>query len=418
MSIIDRRLSPKDKTIGNRQRVINRSRESVKRAVKEAIDHGKIADIESGRVRVKVKNMEEPIFRTDNKKGDRQYVLPGNKEHVVGDRQNKDNSGESRGKSGGLGEGEDDFEFLLSSEEFLNYIFDDLELPDLIKKQLKSINKTRPHRSGYTNTGNPSQLSVVKTMKNSIGRRIGLHRPSDDEIKILESKLAELLPTDPEYQELMIELEMLIKRQRSIAWIDPVDLRFRNFVQQPQPITAAVMFCILDCSGSMGQLEKDLAKRFFFFLSMFLRRKYAKVDIIFIRHHESAKEVDEEEFFHSKESGGTVVSSALELTQEIIQKRYNVSDWNIYISQVSDGDNFAADNDKTKIIIDQLLNFTQYYAYLEVRQEHFEMFNYTSDLWEMYTRLENEHENFSIRKAMTVSDVWKVFKELFSKENS
>ena len=415
-TIIDRRLNPRDKTIRNRQKFIQRSREQIKKAVKDSIDNGRIADIENGKAKVKVKGINEPNFHTDSKTGDKKYVLPGNKDHIVGDKQEKSNDEEGgNGSKGSLGRGEDDFEFILNQDEFLDFIFEDLELPDLVKKQIKDVTKLKPKRAGFTNVGNPSQLDVIRSLKNSIGRRIGLNRPKNEEISELEKSIAN---EENEKQRLILieQLEELRRRQVAIPWLDPFDVRYRNFTLHPEPVTKAVMFCIMDVSGSMGQKEKDLAKRFFFFLYMFLQRKYTKVDIVFIRHHESADEVDEDTFFNSKESGGTVVSSALKLTKEIINKRYNVNDWNIYVAQASDGDNWANDKTDCEDAINILLPLTQYYAYVEIKNQYYHVT--TTDLWDTFVQFESQYKHLNMRKVMEVEDIWKVFRELFSKERT
>ena len=128
------------------------------------------------------------------------------------------------------------------------------------------------------------------------------------------------------------------------------------------------MFCLMDVSASMGEREKDLAKRFFILLHLFLKRKYDRVDIVFIRHTHEASEVDEQEFFYGKESGGTIVSSALKEMIEIREKRYPVADWNIYCAQASDGDNSGNDTDGCVELLDArpFCRSTQYFAYIEI----------------------------------------------------
>lgn len=417
-NIIDRRLNPRDKTIKNRQKFVQRSREQIKKAVKDAIDSGHIADIEDGKARVRVKGISEPEFHTDPNTGDKRYIMPGNDKFIVGDQEDKPKGGEGEGGTkGGLGRGEDDFEFILNQEEFLDFIFEDLELPDLVKKQIKDVTKVKPKRAGYTNTGNPSQLDVVKSLKNSIGRRLGLNRPKLEEVEELERQLEETC--DPVVRaELEEKITELKRRQLCIPWIDPFDVRYRAFTMQPQPMTKAVMFCVMDVSGSMGKKEKDLAKRFFFFLHMFLHRKYEKVDIVFVRHHEEASEVDEEEFFNSRESGGTVVSTALKLTKSIIDSRYNVNDWNIYVAQVSDGDNFSNDKQEAINAMNVLLPLTQYFAYVEIKNEYYLRSGAASDLWNTYSTISSENKHLHMRIASEVADIWKVFKELFSREKA
>lgn len=417
-TIIDRRLNPRDKTIKNRRKFIERSREQIKKAVKDTIDSGNIADIENGKAKVRVKGIDEPEFTVDPKTGDKKYVMPGNKDHVVGDRQEKPKGGDSQqGSKGGEGQSEDDFEFVLNQDEFLDFIFEDLELPDMIKKQVKDVTKVQLKRAGYSNQGNPSQLDIVRSLKNSLGRRIGLSRPKDEEIAELEKQLDH--ETDKEKQRILLEqIEELKRRQVAIPWLDPFDVRYRNFVPQPQPMTQAVMICIMDVSGSMGQVEKDLAKRFFFFLHMFLHRKYEKVQIVFIRHHEEATECDEHDFFHSKESGGTKVSTALELAKKVIDDRYPINDWNIYVAQASDGDNFEFDKGACKNAVDALVPLTQYFAYLEVRQNQYYGWDQMTqtEVWRTYSEIAKEFPNMQIRKAKEKQDIWRIFKDLFTKK--
>jgi uncharacterized sporulation protein YeaH/YhbH (DUF444 family) len=425
-NIIDRRLNPKDKQIKNRQKFVQRSREQIKKAVKDSIDSGNIADIEDGKAKIKVKGIGEPTFGTDPKTGDKKYVMPGNKEFVQGDKQDKPPEEEGGGgTAGGLGTSEDDFEFVLNPEEYLNFIFDDLELPDLIKKQMKDVTKVKPKRAGFSNAGNPAQLDVVRSLKNSMGRRIGLSRPKKKDIEALEAEILELeavmsgnpfnSAANARWKIATEELAAMRKRMHAVPWMDPFDIRYRAFTMQPQPMTKAVMFCVMDVSGSMGQREKDLAKRFFFFLHMFLRRKYEKVEIIFIKHHETAYEVSEDDFFHSKDSGGTVVSGALELTTNILKERYNLNDWNIYVAQASDGDNYAADHDKSLNCMHALLPLVQYFAYVEIGRAYGTA--RATDLWDTYQQLREEYHQLNMRVVQDKKDIWKVFKELFSKEH-
>ncbi len=137
-----------------------------------------------------------------------------------------------------------------------------------------------------------------------------------------------------------------------MPWIDPVDLRYRRFTQVPKPTARAVMFCLMDVSGSMSEQMKDLAKRFFLLLHVFLERRYKHVDLVFIRHTETAEEVDEETFFTDPRTGGTVVSSALTEFMRIQRARYPQDSWNIYVAQASDGDNSGSDTQKSVAMLE------------------------------------------------------------------
>ena len=211
--------------------------------------------------------------------------------------------------------------------------------------------------------------------------------------------------------ELQQEIEALRIRLRKIPFIDTFDLRFNNFVQRPEPTSQAVMFCLMDVSGSMDQETKDIAKRFYILLYLFLTRSYRDVDVVYIRHHTQAKEVDEEEFFYSRETGGTIVSSALELTRDIVAQRYPPTDWNIYAAQASDGDNWNDDSPVCEqILAKQLLPQLRYFAYVEItRRDH-------QGLWEHYNRLLESHDNFAMQHIREYEDIYPVFREFFRKQ--
>jgi uncharacterized protein len=198
-------------------------------------------------------------------------------------------------------------------------------------------------------------------------------------------------------------------------------VRYRMFTAQPKPVAQAVMFCLMDVSGSMTEHMKDLAKRFYVLLYIFLKRRYKNVDVVFIRHTHQAQEVDEDTFFHSPETGGTVVSTALEEMQGIVDERYSPDSWNIYAAQASDGDNTASDNDKTAaLLIDSILPVCQYYAYLEVGRdsEHFPpgFIRRDSDLWQTYTAICKTGAPMAMRKVGHRRDIYPVFRELFAKK--
>src|SRR5258707_731896 len=165
----------------------------------------------------------------------------------------------------------------------------------------------------------------------------------------------------------MAKIEALKARARRIPFIDPIDIRYRRFETVPKPVAQAVMFCLMDVSGSMSEHMKDLAKRFYMLLYVFLMRRYRHVEIVFIRHTDRAEEVDEDTFFHGPASGGTLVSSALATMHDIVRSRFRPADWNIYAAQASDGDNSYADGDVAgRLLIEKILPVTQFFAYLEV----------------------------------------------------
>ncbi len=319
---IDRRLNPKDKNLGNRQRFMRRARAQIKEVVDRSIKDRSIADADAGEtVRIPTKSIGEPAFHHAATGGRRSVVLTGNKEFVAGDRIPKRSmGGEGPGGKRGAnsGDGEDSFEFSLTRDEFLDVFFEDLELPDLVKITLNEIHASKPRRAGYTSSGTTTNINVLRTMRNSFGRRLALKRPKAEAAQAIEAEIAALDARDDlsaaEARKLAVlrgELEQMERRWRVVPYIDPTDVRHNRFEPQPQPNMQAVMFCLMDVSGSMGEREKDLAKRFFILLHLFLRRRYERIDVVFIRHTHQAQEVEEDVFFYSRETGGTVVSTAL-----------------------------------------------------------------------------------------------------------
>jgi len=176
-----------------------------------------------------------------------------------------------------------------------------------------------------------------------------------------------------------------------------------------------VMFCLMDVSGSMSEHMKDLAKRFYMLLYVFLKRRYRHVEIVFVRHTDHAEEVDEETFFRDPASGGTLVSSALQCMHEIVRSRFRPSDWNIYAAQASDGDNSTADGEVVaRLLTDSILPATQFFAYLEVGEAggySFEMPD--SSLWTLYEKLRASGAPLSMRKVSDRAEIFPVFHDLF-----
>ncbi|MEK1948778.1 MAG: DUF444 family protein, partial [Ensifer adhaerens] len=208
--------------------------------------------------------------------------------------------------------------------------------------------------------------------------------------------------------------------RRRIAYVDPVDVRFNRFERQPLPNASAVMFCLMDVSASMGEREKDLAKRFFVLLHLFLKRRYERIDIVFIRHTDEAREVDEETFFFSKQSGGTVVSTALEEMLRVIEERYPSNLWNIYAAQASDGDNANGDSERcAELLRESLMRLCQYYAYVEIIDEResgiFGSTDNGTSLWRAYRTVDSAVPNFQMTRVAMPADIYPVFRKLFAR---
>jgi uncharacterized sporulation protein YeaH/YhbH (DUF444 family) len=432
---IDRRLNPKGKSLANRQRFLRRARAQIREAVQKSLKDAAVADIGKDRkVRISTKGTREPRFRLDpGAGGERDFVLPGNKEFMPGDEIKKPRSGEgnSRGKEAAdFGEGEDDFEFSMTQDEILDIFFEDLELPNLVRTTLKDTPSRIWKRTGITTSGSPTQINLLRTMRNAFGRRLALKRPRHADIDALQARLDALeqgATEAPEAREqiaaLKEELARTLARQKWIAFIDPVDVRFNAFTEQAVPTSQAVMFCLMDVSGSMGEREKDLAKRFYMLLHLFLKRRYERVDIVFIRHTHDAQEVDEQEFFYSRQSGGTIVSTALEKMLEIQKERYVTADWNIYAAQASDGYTQSGDaRHCVEMLNTQIMPLCQYYAYIEILDEReMEVFaneDSGAELWRAYRTNAALWPNFATKRIARPADIFPVFRELFKKTES
>ena len=414
--IIDRRLNAKKKSTVNRQRFLRRYKNQIKQHVTDAVGKRSITEIDKGEsISIPAKDIAEPRFSVgEGGKVDR--ILPGNSDFSKGDRVQRPPQGGGKGGDGEAsdsGEGDDDFVFQLSREEFLELYFEDLELPDLVKKELAQVSDFKYLRAGYTTAGSPSNISVVRSMKQATARRIALGGPYRK--KIAEAKkqlaLAELEKNEEEIERLKEELIVLRRKSSHVPFIDTMDLRYNNRIKVPVPSTQAVMFCVMDVSGSMDEAKKDIAKRFFILLYLFLTRNYEKIELVFIRHHTSAKEVDEEEFFYSRETGGTVVSSALEMLKSVIDSRFPTSAWNIYVAQASDGDNWNADSPYCQEILgEQIMPLVQYFSYIEIMPRHHQ------SLWEVYQKVQEGHENFAMESINTIAEIYPVFRELFKRK--
>ncbi len=416
-TFIDRRLDTKHKSAVNRQRFIRRFKAQLKKAVNDAMVGRSITDMDNGEtVTIPAQDTSEPVFG-HGPGGRREIIHPGNTDFVTGDRIPRPRGGKGGGGGGQAsdkGQGEDNFVFQLSREEFLELFFEDLELPDMIKKQITKIPEYKYIRAGYTQDGVPSNINVVRSLKGALARRKALASPHSSRLREKEQELDALLQEcaadDPRILALREEIEKLRARIRAIPFIDTFDLRYNNRIKQPQPTTQAVMFCVMDVSGSMNQERKDLAKRFFTLLYLFLKRNYERIDVVFIRHHTVAKEVDEEEFFYSRETGGTVVSSALSLMSDIIRERYPSSSWNIYGAQASDGDNWRHDSPGCRdILLDQIMPAMQYLAYIEITPDRHQ------SLWEAYLDVKASCPNFAMQQIDGPADIYPVFRELFKR---
>ncbi|MBU9854235.1 YeaH/YhbH family protein [Rahnella bonaserana] len=416
---IDRRLNGKNKSAVNRQRFLRRYKSQIKQSIAEAINKRSVTDVDSGEsVSIPNSDINEPMFH-QGRGGLRHRVHPGNDHFVQNDRierpQGGGGGGSGQGEASQDGEGEDEFSFQISKDEYLDLLFEDLALPNLRKNQHKQLNEFKTHRSGYTSNGVPANISVVRSLQNSLARRTAMTAGKKRELRELESTLTEVEHSEPaqllEEERLRKEIAELRAKIAKTPFIDTFDLRYRNYERRPEPSSQAVMFCLMDVSGSMDQATKDMAKRFYILLYLFLSRTYKNVDVVYIRHHTQAKEVDEQEFFYSQETGGTIVSSALKLMDDVIKERYDPAQWNIYAAQASDGDNWADDSPLChQLLAQKILPMVRYYSYIEItRRAH-------QTLWREYEVLQEKFDNFAMQHIREQEDIYPVFRELFHKQ--
>ena len=417
-NFIDRRLNSKNKSTVNRQRFLRRYKNQIKKSVSDAINKRGVTDIDSGEsIVIPNRDLSEPTFHQGDG-GIKDKVHPGNDQFSTGDKiprpPKQQGQGAGQGDASDSGEGEDDFTFSISKEEYLNLLFEDLELPNLEKNQLDKLIEYKTVRSGFCAEGVASNIDIVKSLQGSIARRIAMTSSKRKQLKVLEQELLALINDKhdniQQKRDLVAQIETLKDKIAKVPFIDTFDLRFRNYAKQAVPTSKAVMFCLMDVSGSMDQATKEMAKRFYILLYLFLSRTYKNIDVVYIRHHTQAKEVDEHEFFYSQETGGTIASSALELMNDIISDRYNDNQWNIYGAQASDGDNWADDSPRCQQILEQhILPKSRYFSYIEITQRAHQT------LWKHYQQVEESHTNFAMQHIKTVDDIYPVFRKFFKK---
>ena len=350
----------------------------IRKAAKEIVNTRSIKDTTRG-ADINISDiLSEPVFSHDSNTGKHDRVYPGNDRFSPGDRQMKDKQGDKgSGGSNSLDIFEDPFIFTLTKKELTDLIFEDLELPNLTRKMLEGSNEYKYRRAGYTVAGNPTNINIKKTFEQSIARRISTK-----------------------------------DKEKKPPFLDDIDIRYNNKIQVKNPAHKAVMIAVMDVSGSMDEERKERAKRFYLLLYLFLEKCYSNVEIVFIRHHSVAYECSEYEFFNMRDTGGTIVSPAMKLVSDVID-RYRGKNINFYVAQCSDGDNYGYDAAETiSIISGKILPRVQHFAYLQVADN---IYNMGEDLYQTYVDY-LKYENMVTKKAFTNADIYPVFRELFERQ--
>ena len=439
---VDRRKTGRGKSINNRQKLLRRIRDSIKNSNPEDIDSDGIAgsspqknSANSNPVHVARDALSEPTFRYGASVGEREVVLIGNDEFLKGDDFPLDDEDEGSGSgSGGPGDdGEDDFIVNISRSEFFDVFFEDCELPDLIDNHERVLPQATMKPAGFQKSGNPGQLSVIRSYKNSMGRRLAITRENREEIEALEKErdsidacFKDIYWVDPfgaagaRLIEIEERLEELRRKVAGVEVFEDVDLRYRKSEKVQVKTADAVFIMIMDVSGSMDEDKKKIARKFFSLQYAFIKRKYPQTDLVFIAHTENPYEMTEEEFFTTRLSGGTVVSPSLELAHNIIKERYDALQTNIYLSYASDGDNWEEDNAVVKDEIQSkgLLSKLRHMVYAQVGHSFAAGFGFTSSrvtLQNVMKQISASNKKLNTVMIQEESEVFSAFKTVYKK---
>lgn len=443
---VDRRKTGRGKSLPNREKLLKRIKDSIRAAKPEDIDSGGVkggAGAPSKQLANPVKvardALAEPTFRYARRTGEIEVVLPGNDKWLKGDEfpTDEDGDGEGRGEGGsGPGEdGEDDFVVNISRREFYDVFFEDCELPDLEQTAQRENPEAVRKPAGFQKDGNPGQLSVIRSYRNSIGRRRALTLDDREELQELQDELDALmhsfeLEIDPwldrpgpwaaEVKRVSDRMAELRARIAAIPLFEKVDHRYRKTERVMVKMADAVLGMAMDISGSMDEKRKRIARKFFSLQYAFIKRKYPNTDLFFIYHTDEAEEVQEEEFFTSQKNGGTVISPAIVLAHKIIRDRYDPTQTNIYFSYAGDGDNFESDNTKVRAeIIGGLLPNVRHSVYIQVGDEFGGGWGGEGGqavFWKMMQSTASEHKKLHNVKAKSEEDIFQAFKSVYGKK--
>lgn len=427
---IDRRKAGKEKSAPNRQKLIKRIRGYVKTSSPTNIGSSGVSSnskAANNPVKVAASALEEPWFAYGNG-GDFIQVLPGNTDYDRGDVLEGPEDGDGQGGGGQGDDGEDDFIVNVASDEFLDMFFEDCELPNLENEKVTEKLDNKSQHAGFSTNGAPAQLNIIRSYKQSLGRRWALMAPHKEELEELQNKLdsiycriAEVGDDDESLHVKAEEIENRIAelqtKIRQLDGFDKVDLRFRKNEQKPLHTVDAVLIMIMDISGSMDQNKKLIARRWFALLYAFIKRRYGSADLIFIAHTEEAMEMNEADFFSTRVNGGTMVSPAIKLANKIVKERFDSTQTNIYVSHASDGDNWYSDNpDVVKEMIGEgrFAEKLQYFSYVEVGKNY----GGQTNLWETYEKAQAKigTRRMSMSIIDAADDCYSVFQKVFKKK--
>ena len=360
-----------------------RHKKLVEKSIKENIgriisEESIIGQSKNKKIKIPIRGLKEYYFKYGfNQK----EIFQGDGKEKKGDKylNSKYKHGKEETRAGN-DEGEDIYETEITIEEAIQYLFEDINLPYLYRKEFTEVeSESRGKRWGIQVKGAPPRLSKKHTVKERI-------KPKKQAIRNQTLNEEERFPFHED------------------------DLRYYRLRPKKKRDSNGVVICIMDTSGSMGQTKKYLARSFYFLLYQFLKIKYLNVEVVFIAHTTVAKEVNEDEFFHKAESGGTYISSGYKKALEIINERYNPNTWNIYAFHCSDGDNWGEDNQRAVDSALELCKVCNLFGYGEIKTS-----TYTSTIMQKYMD-EIKEPNFAMVKISSKEDVWSAFVELLNVE--
>ena len=389
MSTIFRSYTPTSQRSDRSARDRLRHRQKIKDSIRDNI--GDILAEESiiGRdrdkiIKVPIRSIKEYRFiYGDNSPG----AAQGDGNQKPGDVVDPGQEGQGPGQGAGSQAGVDAFETDITLEELIAIMFDDLELPELEKKSLKEIiSDDARKRNGHRKAGIKPRLDKRATARNRV-RRLRAIKGSR-------------------------EIDMEDEEQRFPFHKD--DMSYFHIAPTSKETSNAVVFCIMDTSGSMGTVKKYLARSFYFLLFQFVRQKYTNVEVVFIAHHTEAKEVTEGDFFHKVESGGTYISSGYRKALDIINDRYHPSLWNIYAFHCSDGDNFYSDNERALQAAEELCKVCNLFGYGEIKPSGSAY--YSGSMLEVFGQI--KAPNFHMITIEKKEDLWEGFRSFLMKDRA
>jgi len=384
MSIFKNHNTNADRSASDRRR----HKEKIEKAIKEGVydivaEESIIGQSGKKKIKIPVKGIKEYTFVYGKNPGSKGVGSAQGKQIRKGQKikkGKKPGQGQGEPQEAGNKPGEDFYEVEVTLDELAKYLFDDLELPDLEKKNSSSIMTEKIKRKGYRSKGIRARLSKKETLKNKIRRqkkaiKTGTYDPESDE-------------RYPFHED---------------------DLKYKHIEVKKKPVTNAVIFFIMDVSGSMNKQKKFLARSFFFLLYQFIRYRYNTVETVFISHTTDAKEVSEDDFFRKGSSGGTFISSGLEKTIEIVDERYNPGAWNVYTFHCSDGENWSEDNEKAFSAMEKIIDMSQLSGYIQIKSDQEKLWG--EEMAKLFEPLSSE--SFKVTRIRDKKDIWPEFAKLF-----